>query len=160
MGLFDQQRIEDPQKWRAHYEFGGALLISLAWELPGQLSATLSAAKSGAHPGLAGLPPVARKALPADALLTTVRISCTGVRGFGWIGRPDALRELHDAAGTYGRVERFELTRMPISERTLWPDAPGPFQYDEAPRELWHILLASHDYGIQWFAETASLREG
>ena len=160
MGLFDQQRIEDPQKWRAHYEFSGALLLGVTFEMPGKLNLVLSAAKSVSHPGLAPLSSVARKAIPPDALLTTVRITCDGVRGLGWIGRPAALKELHEAIGAFGRIDRLDVTRLSIGERTLWPDAPPPFEYQDAPRDLWHVLLASQDYGLQWFSETAGLREG
>lgn len=160
MGLFDIQKVEDPVKWRAHYEFGGALLLGLTWELPGSLGIVMTASKSPGHPGLAGLSETARRAIPADALLTTVRISCTGVRGFGWIARPRALADLKDAIGAFGRVDKFEMNRLTMAEKSLWPDAPPPYEFEEEARDLWHGLMAGHDYAVQWFCDLASLREG
>lgn len=160
MPLFDQQRLEDPAKWRAHYEFGGALLLGFTMEAPGLLSLVLSVNRSGTHPALAGLGEVARRVLPREAFVATARISCLGVRGMGWIGRPKSLSDLKEGIGTYGRVEQFRMTKLPITESALWPDAPPPFVAGAKPLDLWHGMLSSHDFALQWFCDSAMLREG
>ncbi|MCE9580915.1 MAG: hypothetical protein K8T20_00205 [Planctomycetes bacterium] len=160
MPLFDQQRIDDPAKWRSHYAFGGALLLGFTMEAPGQLSIVMTANKSGMHPALAGLGEMAKNVLPRDAFHATVRISCSGVRGLGWIGRTKALSDLKAAIGAFGRVEAFEVKKLAIAEKDLWPDVPAPFVAAAAPLDLWHGILSGTDFALQWFCELASLREG
>ncbi|MCC6740740.1 MAG: hypothetical protein IT452_16985 [Planctomycetia bacterium] len=160
MPLFDQQRIDDPAKWRSHYAFGGAVLLGFGLEAPGQLSVALRARKSGAHPGLASLPEAARALLPAGAFLVNLRVSCAGVRGLSWLGRPAAMSAQKEAGGILGAVETFEVTRATAAERDLWSAAPAPFSPDAAPVQLWRGVLAGRDFAMQWFCEAASLREG
>ncbi len=160
MPLFDQQRIDDPAKWRAHYAFGGALLLGFTMEAPGQMSIVMTANKSGAHPGLVGLGEVAKMVLPKEAFVATVRISCSGVRGLSWAGRPAALSELKEGSGAYGRIEVFEVAKQVVPENELWPAAPKPFAAGEKPLDLWRGTLASRDFAIQWSCDAAILREG
>ncbi|KAF0245210.1 MAG: hypothetical protein FD180_1757 [Planctomycetota bacterium] len=160
MPLFEQQKIDDPAKWRAHYAFGGALLLGFAMEAPGRLSIVMTATKSGAHPALVGLGDVAKSVLPKEAFVATVRVSCSGVRGLDWIGRPGSLSDLKESTGAYGRVETFEVAKLAIPEKDLWPGVPQPFVAADKPLDLWHGRLASRDFAIQWFCEAASLREG
>lgn len=160
MPLFDQQRIDDPAKWRSHYAFGGAVLLGFGLEAPGQLSLVMTARKSGAHPALAALPEAARAVLPAGAFHVTLRVSCTGVRGLSWVGRPAAMGALKEAGGSLGAVESFEVTRATAAERDLWPAPPAPFSPAAAPLELWRGVLAGREFAMQWFCEAASLREG
>ena len=160
MPLFDQQKIDDPAKWRAHYAFGGALLLGYAMEAPGQLSIVMTATKSGAHPALAGLSEFARQVLPKDAFVATVRVSCSGVRGLTWIGRTKPLAESKETTGAFGRVEKFEVAKLAIPEKEIWPGVPAPFIAAEKPLDLWHGILAGHEFALQWFCDAAILREG
>lgn len=160
MPLFDQQRIDDPAKWRSHYAFGGALLLGFTMEAPGQMSIVMTANKSGAHPGLAGLGEVAKLVLPKEAFVATVRISCSGVRGLSWVGRPAALAELKEGSGSYGRIETFDVARQLMPENALCPAAPKPFVAGDKPLDLWHGTLSSQDFAIRWYCDAASLREG
>jgi hypothetical protein len=158
--LFDQQKIDDPAKWREHYAFGGALLLGYAMEAPGQLSIVMTATKSGAHPALVLLPEVARQVLPKDAFLATVRVSCLGVRGLTWVGRTKVLSASRETSGAYGRVDRFDVAKLSIPEKDLWPGGPSPLAADDKPLDLWRGIIAGHDFALQWHCESASLREG
>jgi hypothetical protein len=158
--LFDQQKIDDPAKWRAHYAFGGALLLGYAMEAPGQLSVVLTATKSGTHPALAGLSDIARQVLPKDAFVATVRVSCTGVRGLTWTGRPKLLSDSKETTGSFGRVETFEVVKATLPEKDLWPGVPAPFVAAGQPLDLWRGTLAGREFALQWFCESSSLREG
>lgn len=159
MGLFLEQRLESPEKWKSHYSFGGALLVGLQWEGPAVLTLTLSATKSGSHPGLAGLSEVVRTALPPESLLSTVKITCGNVRAIRWVGRPAPLAELKEEIGAFGRLDLFVIEKQKIVEADIWPDVPGPFEGEKEGVELWHGALSSHDFALQWMCETAFLRE-
>ncbi len=160
MPLFDQQRIDDPAKWRSHYAFGGATLLGFTMEAPGQLSIVMTANKSGAHPALVSLGDVAKLVLPKEAFVATVRISCAGVRGLTWAGRPRELSGMKEQSGAFGKIEAFEVVKRVMSEKDACPDAPKPFAPGSTPTELWHGLIASKDFAIRWSCDSASLREG
>ncbi len=129
-------------------------------EVPGQLSIVMTATKSGVHPALAGLGDVARMVLPKDAFQATVRVSCPGVRGLEWIGRPKFLSESKETTGAFGRVESFEVVKQAIPESQLWPGVSPPFVATETPLDLWRGLLTGHDFALRWYCDSASLREG
>jgi hypothetical protein len=160
MGLFDQQRIEDPKKWRSHYSFEGALLLGLSWEAPGTLQLVMSVTKGPDHPSMSGLTDAAKSALPKDARLATVRATFSGVRGFRWLGHHAALAQLKEMVGTLGRLDVLEVERKPVWETDWWKTPSPPFEHQGEARERWHATIASNDFAAEWFCDATSLREG
>lgn len=140
MPIFNQQRLEDPEKWKSHYSFGGALLLGLSFETPGQLALALSATKGTNHPALAGLNDIARSALPRDAFLSTVRISCSGVRELDWTGNPAVLSAARERGGNFGAIRSLEVAKA---------DGGG-----------WTGVLTGDEFELEWTCDAASLREG